>query len=111
MIQKLIQALRSGEYKQAQFSLRCEDSFCCMGVACDVYHKETGKGRWVGNCFTVGGIIRSLAMPEPVQDFFDFKSEDPDVCGKALSYLNDHDGKSFEEIADLLEKHYDSETH
>lgn len=36
-----LNALRSGEYKQAQNRLRVNDSFCCLGVACDLYDKSS----------------------------------------------------------------------
>ena len=44
--QKWVDALRSGEYKQTRGALRGDDEgnepkFCCLGVACDLYAKET----------------------------------------------------------------------
>ena len=42
-----MKALRSGEYKQARGQLRKEGSYCCLGVACDLYGKHVLKGdRW-----------------------------------------------------------------
>lgn len=42
--------LRSGDFKQGRSALRNgpEDSseFCCLGVACETYRRETGKGHW-----------------------------------------------------------------
>src|SRR5690242_16385148 len=44
---KWVDALKSGEYTQGQFVLRSfEDTYCCLGVLCDLYAKETGKGNW-----------------------------------------------------------------
>ena len=43
---KWVAALRSGEYKKTKHRLRDEKGFCCLGVACDVYAKETGEGKW-----------------------------------------------------------------
>ena len=43
---KWIKALKSGEYKQTQSFLRTDKGYCCLGVLCDLYHKETGKGEW-----------------------------------------------------------------
>ena len=43
---KLIKALRSGEYKQCRAVLRDSRRFCCLGVACDIYSKETGLAIW-----------------------------------------------------------------
>ena len=47
---KWIEALRSGEYKQAQHQLRDGDRFCCLGVLCDIHSKETG-GEWVNGVY------------------------------------------------------------
>jgi hypothetical protein len=45
---KWIAALESGEYKKGKHKLRGgDDTFCCLGVLCDIYHKETGKGEWL----------------------------------------------------------------
>ena len=41
-IQKWVDALKSGEYKQGQSRLRnIENKYCCLGVACDIYEKQT----------------------------------------------------------------------
>lgn len=34
-------------YPQTRHLLRTDEGFCCMGVACDVFHKDTGRGAWV----------------------------------------------------------------
>lgn len=52
-----VQALRSGEYPQGKGRLNRTHSltdmqptgYCCLGVLCDVYNKNTGKGKWVPN--------------------------------------------------------------
>jgi hypothetical protein len=36
---ELIEALRSGKYQQIHGSLRSNEGFCCLGVACDIYTK------------------------------------------------------------------------
>lgn len=42
-VAKLVAALRSGEYEQGRNSLRTRgDSYCCLGVACDI----SGLGKW-----------------------------------------------------------------
>ena len=46
-IQLWLDALRSGDYKQTISTLRYEDKFCCLGVACDVYIKNAGMGKWL----------------------------------------------------------------
>lgn len=41
-------ALESGEYKKTKGQLKKgQKSFCCLGVLCDLYHKETGTGNWI----------------------------------------------------------------
>lgn len=37
-----IRALESGEYDKADYYLRVGDSFCALGVLCDLYNKQTG---------------------------------------------------------------------
>jgi hypothetical protein len=43
---KWLTALRSGEYKQTQYSLKDNQGFCCLGVLCDVYSKEFPEFKW-----------------------------------------------------------------
>jgi hypothetical protein len=38
-------ALRSGEYPQGKGQLNYDNTYCCLGVACDIAVKE-GMGRW-----------------------------------------------------------------
>lgn len=45
--EKWITALTDGSYKQGQLRLRVNNKFCCLGVLCDLYRKETGRGTWV----------------------------------------------------------------
>lgn len=62
---KWLEALRSGQYRQAQEALRvdsispdgegCISSFCCLGVLCDLYAKEQPQyARWNAEefCYT-----------------------------------------------------------
>jgi hypothetical protein len=41
-----IDALKSGDYNQGTESLCCNDSFCCLGVLCDLYIQDTKNGEW-----------------------------------------------------------------
>src|SRR5688572_5158099 len=43
---ELVDALRSGKYKQAIGKLRNEEGFCCLGVGADI----SGKGEWDDDC-------------------------------------------------------------
>jgi hypothetical protein len=39
---KWIAALRSGQYEQTTEILRSTAGYCCLGVLCDLYSRETG---------------------------------------------------------------------
>lgn len=44
--QLLVDALNSEEFKQTKRALRTDDGFCCLGVACEIYRRTTGLGKW-----------------------------------------------------------------
>lgn len=52
-IRKLVNALRSGNYKQTQRALARKNretgeiSYCCLGVACEIYLQEVKKQHWI----------------------------------------------------------------
>ena len=46
---KWVKALRSGDYKQGHGRLRTDDTFCCLGVACDLYAQEHPEAKWTFN--------------------------------------------------------------
>lgn len=109
-INKLVDALRYGEYKQTQKCLRDENGYCCLGVACDIYNKETGEGYWGAfNQFLSGPETEYQILTYTVRDWFGFCSKNPLVAlagtTEQLAALNDR-GFSFAEIADLIEKEY-----
>ena len=120
---KWLAALRSGEYKQGQGTLRCGDSFCCLGVLSDLHAKETGVGRWK----MVGGDEDSIQYeyiptkealwgdmdlpPVDVRDWAGLDGCNPTVAVEDdgeqvftdIAELNDG-GLSFAVIADLIEQ-------
>lgn len=114
MIEKLIEALRSGDYKQGRLSLRdTDDKFCCLGVACDVFRKETGVGEWEKDFrggdtyrFNASGSISGVGLPRRVQEYFGFKNLEGWIEHKSISlmYMNDWERLTFEEIANILEE-------
>ena len=100
--EKWIKALRSGFYKQTTCYLQVNDSYCCLGVACDVYEKETG------NRLIPGGIGENLEDHPEVKDWLGlntneghFRLENGGLS--CLVDLNDVDQLTFEEIADIIE--------
>lgn len=99
--------LRSGEYQQITGQLREGDNGrCCLGVACDTYKRLTGKGEWDDNTFVASeDSYCSAELPSIVMEFFGFYKSDPDLAyGRQATTLNDQLERTFEEIADLVEK-------
>ena len=127
-IKKLwVEALRSGEYTQGSMRLFNNESFCCLGVLCDLHAKETG-GQWedvddVGKHY----LGCDELLPEEVVIWSGIKADCPYVSvdiltpseiiehrkwapGISLTALNDgeQDGlkpRSFEEISNAIEKY------
>lgn len=102
---KWIQALRSGEFNQAKGALETDNGYCCMGVACEILIpkdyltypyglKDQIYGNFPGYHLNAPQWLKSVNMC--------FEN----VTGKSLSTLNDWEGYTFDEIADLLEAVY-----
>lgn len=108
--EKWLAALRSGKYKQCKGHLRVGNKFCCLGVLCDIYHEETKDGEWVGNAdgiteFKDGSYGGLAILTNNVTKWAGLQDNNPYLeegnnCGGA----NDA-GKTFKEIADLIEKY------
>jgi hypothetical protein len=103
---KWVAALRSGRYQQGRQALRRGHTFCCLGVLCDI----SGLGEWSDNWYCPAGDSHGSLyhLPNPVIEWAGVESDSPivDLADSAeyLTELNDA-GKTFEEIADLIEKH------
>lgn len=108
-----VEALRSGKYKQGRRVLRNNsDEFCCLGVACDIYDSSG----WIRRELDVFAYslrasapmeVKTSSLPELVRQYFGLETPDGDAVDHkhfALIHLNDN-GSTFEEIADVLEKH------
>lgn len=103
--QKWIEALRSGAYLQGKGRLydELDNTYCCLGVAC-----------------IVAGIPKDDIVGEPTTDIESGIEEGKLPKGlvyengdgendKEIDYLmqmNDQDGKTFEDIADFVEKNH-----
>lgn len=111
---KWVEALRSGEFDQTCLRLhRVQPTasrpagYCCLGVACEVYRRETGQGRWGGDEFHVDREIESHALPNAVMEWLSLSSPSGDYDqdlddGSSLVDQNDHD-MPFVGIADIIE--------
>lgn len=112
--EKLVTALRSGEYEQCQQALRNDTGYCCLGVLTDIAVKEGVAEPWqkwnIGGRrqYTVDGI--NSVLPPEVRRWAGMKTNNGGYdhngfeYNKALSADNDQ-GKSFSEIADIIEAH------
>ena len=88
---KWVAALRSGKYKQGRGALRKGDTFCCLGVACDLIDKDGWEDGTFGMGWNGTGC-ESTDLP--------FINSDEAI---SLSELNDKERLSFKEIADYIE--------
>jgi hypothetical protein len=108
-----VKALRSGKYKQTRFCLRDEvdDSYCCLGVLCDLYAKEHKDAKWkddmgdIGFIASKGSNFESRVLPKKVTQWAGINS-----IGKlnkphaSLIELNDDCKYSFKKIAKVIEE-------
>lgn len=110
--EKWVTALESGEFEQAQHVLRETDAFCCLGVACEIYRLETGRGEWkflpVPNANYNGLTFlpnplesQRSVLPPTVQAWLGLGNEKGTFEGGCLSEENDR-GATFSEIAELI---------
>lgn len=111
---KWLEALRSGDYKQGKRYLnQGNEKFCCLGVLCEVMglkKKEIGNGRFAysenGTTWSEEVIPNNKAMQLAGLRGFEGQPEIPGPV-KALTFYNDEGGKTFEEIADIIEANAD----
>lgn len=93
-------ALESGDYKQGVGQLKHGDSFCCLGVLCDLYSST---------CW--GDLIKDEVefLPKLIQKWAGMQSRSGyiRIGGKEynLAQMND-EGITFDEIADIIRKYY-----
>jgi hypothetical protein len=108
---KWVAALRSGQYQQGRNMLRTRDNkYCCLGVLCDI----SGLGKWVDTPYIAepgyrvsNWCVEDLLSP-PVQEYAGIATAGGVLPNKhTLSDMND-DGATFEQLADLIEQHWES---
>lgn len=106
-IQKWIDALRSGKYRQTIGGLQDEDGYCCLGVACKVFVPDVLLEKTRNNF--ISGLFPA-AQPHAPAWLKDINDDFLNKTGESLSVLNDGTGPSlrltFDEIADLLQAVY-----
>lgn len=108
-----VEALRSGQYEQAQKQLRSIDNkFCCLGVLCELVgiraHLEINQNRmsyyhYEGNSDFLPNSVKTTVGMASLNGGVIILSEG---IVTNLADLND-DGKTFAEIADIIEQNWE----
>jgi hypothetical protein len=104
--------LRSGKYKQCKSYLatevtKGEPRYCCLGVACEILKDELDLAvEEQQNCKSYDKTWTSL--PNKVMDALDIRNSmggfiDENGSKRCLVNLNDYEGNTFAEIADVIE--------
>jgi hypothetical protein len=103
---KWVEALRSGKYEQASNALRSGNAYCCLGVACEI----SGIGEWDSDdrVSYAAYLEETGKLPARVMDWLGIRD---DVGGynngdNCLTDDNDN-GRSFTQIANIIEKYQD----
>lgn len=107
VMKKWVEALRSGEYFQGYGMLKHNDSYCCLGVLCEISKKAKWKAIQKNSSmylYSGNGEI----LPPKVWEWAGLKSGNPGIEEHShyLSEFNDSRNYSFEDIADLIEQNY-----
>lgn len=106
---KWVAALRSGEYQQGTGALKSDDKYCCLGVLCDIFAKETGKDWTALKDSPVMEFDGATGLPpNAVSEWAGLQTMNPIVLegtiATTLSNMNDGLGASFQTIARLIEE-------
>lgn len=93
---KWTEALRSGEFKQGRRQLYSplRDTYCCLGVLCRVAGipmSDDGESTLVNGAREGYAAITASILTASTTE--------------KLWWLNDHEGKTFDEIAVYIERH------
>lgn len=95
---KWVEALRSEKYKQGKNMLKtiCEGEYkyCCLGVLCELQNQD----------FEVDFIKSNSYHIDNVNSKRDYSQGLNSTMCAVLAHMNDKENKSFEEIADYIEK-------
>jgi hypothetical protein len=117
---KWLADLRSGKFPQTTGVLRNGNGYCCLGVLCDLYSRDTGVEWWDTGC---GGFAMHGAdsvLPYAVEQWAGLTHEHGGYVAVSKSYdegentivdhslslteLNDSWEYDFKQIADVIEE-------
>lgn len=110
-IKKLwVDALKSGEYEQGRGALCVGESFCCLGVLCDLAVKQGARVRVAKERDKTTYDSRSACLPPSVSDWAGLDNAwgeyKTNTRGDGnLANLNDV-GKTFNQIAYYIERYF-----
>ena len=90
-----IDALRSGKYRQAQYRLKSDEGYCCLGVLCDLARVDGGPGWSDGLYRVIDG-----QLPHQMARFMGLTQR----AQNRLADLNDKSCTPFPQIADYIEQ-------
>jgi len=121
VMKKWVKALRSGEYLQCTGSLtekdeQGNDTFCCLGVLTNLYVQENGISKLKldnskGNGLSFWDFNEEFDsyLCDPIRKWAGMRSNKGDLFLSGLDplYEQNDDGKSFSEIADIIEEKYE----
>lgn len=124
IMEEWVQALRYGNYKQGR-DLLCDknDNYCCLGVLCDIAERKgiVESHKPAGNYPTQFGENRNDGLlPKEVMEWSGISNEDGLFTTKfkvtssagiptetnAIVVMNDSGQYDFNQLADIIEKHY-----
>jgi len=113
-VRKWVDVLRSGEFPQGKGALLYGGRYCCLGVATEIYRRETGVGDWTVDdedepeirIFRSPKEDEALSLPIEVADWLGLGDNcNPTIDGRSLAERNDN-GATFAEIADMIEREW-----
>ena len=105
-IQKWVDALRSGKYAQTTGRLREGDSFCCLGVACEISGLVEWDGDYLAPEYAKNRLDIDDLLPAVVSLHLGTSGNPRDDEGVYLYRRNDVEGWTFPQIADAIERTY-----
>ena len=119
-VRQFIDALRSGEYRQCAGALCIKISssntsfcsVCSLGVACEVFRKDTKQGEWSFAGIFSEFMMQTVELPIEVREYYGFTSTSPQVLLEdgitllSALFLNDSKKYTFGQIADAFERTY-----
>lgn len=116
VMEQWVAALRSGEYAQVDGVLRARDesgdSFCCLGVLCQISGLEEPEDEHTGYSRTMDEFLSNPGdevLPGFVQEWSGMRSEQGDLDGDRVSLANLNDkGHTFLELADIIEEEWEN---